>query len=86
MISSFSSTFQEDLVGRPLLLGPDEKMDYFEDPDITPVHIARARPIPIGWRREADLLIRNLLKSKIIEMVLYCTQWCSAGGFVPKPS
>lgn len=86
MISSFSSTFQDDLIERPLLVGPAEKIYYFEDPEVSPVNIAGAQPIPIGWRREADLLIRNLLKYKIIERITHVTTWCSARGFVPKPS
>ena len=86
MRSSFHSTFKDDLINRPLLVGPEENIHFIDDPEVTPVNIARPRAIPIGWRREADLLVRNLLKARIIEQVSHVTPWCSPGGFVPKPS
>ena len=86
LISAFSDTFAEDLEGRPLLVGPDEEITYEEDPSVTPLNVARPRITPIGWRAEADLLVRKLLKSCIIERVNHCTKWCSPATFVPKPS
>ena len=86
MLSNFSNTFQDDLLVRDLHVGPDEKIYYKLPPDVNPANIARARPIPVEWRQEADLLIRNLLNSRIIERVPHCTQCCSAGGFVPSGS
>ena len=73
MISSFHSTFKDDLINRPLLVGPEEKIHYINDPEVTPVNIARPRAIPIGWRRGADLLVRNLLKTRITEKVSHVT-------------
>ena len=85
LISSFHSTFEYDLINRPLLVGPEENIHFIDDPEVTPLNVVRPRAIPIGWRREADLLVRNLLKAKIIERVSHITQWCSPGAFVPKP-
>ena len=66
LISAFSDTFAEDLEGRPLLVGPDEEITFVKDPSVTPLTVSCPRVTPIGWRAEADLLIRNLLKSMII--------------------
>ena len=86
LISAFSDTFSDDLEGRPLLVGPDEEITFIEDPSVTPLNVARPRITPIGWRAEADLLVKKLLKSSIIEHVNHCTKWCSPATFVPKPS
>ena len=86
LIASFSDTFKDDLIDRPLLVGPEEKIHFIKDESVTPLNVVRPRAIPIGWRREADLLVRNLLQSKIIERVPHVTEWCSPGAFVPKPS
>ena len=57
LISSFSDTFKDDLINRPLLLGPEEEIHFINDPTVTPLKVVRPRAIPISWRREADLLV-----------------------------
>ena len=77
LISSFHDTFKDDLINLLFLVGSEEEIHFIDDPTVTPLNVIRPRAIPIGWRREADLLVRNLLKAKIIERVLHVTQWCS---------
>ena len=62
LISTFSDTFKDDLLVHPLLLGPEEEIHFVSDPTVTPLNVVRPRATPIGWRKEADLLVRNLLK------------------------
>ena len=43
------------------------------------------RVVPPHWREEANIIVKNLLKYDIIEIVDYPTLWCSRAFFVAKP-
>ena len=54
--------------------------------DIPPTKVLTARPIPIHYQKEADILIKKALDEGIIARVDAPTEWCALAFFVQKPN
>merc|ERR1712074_352666 len=84
-LTDFSSVFRNRLSKSTRLDTEPMKIELRDDVTIRPLGVSTARLIPARWQDEADEMIRNLLKSRIIEPAGKAGGWCSPSKFVAKP-
>ena len=85
IVSRYESVFNESVIspmqGDPMHIHIDRSK-----PGYAPFKTYTARPIPLHFQEEAQLLIDKLIDSGVIERVHEPTEWISPGFFVPKPN
>merc|ERR1712074_33747 len=85
ILTEFSSVFRNRLSQSTRLDTEPMRIELRDDVTIRPLGVSTARLIPARWQDEADEMIRNLLKSHIIEPAGKAGSWCSPSKFVAKP-
>merc|ERR1712105_181193 len=80
----FSDVFREKLSKTTRLDTPPMQIELRDDVTIRPLGTSTAQFIPARWQDEADEMIRNLLKSRVIEPAGKAGGWCSPSKFVAK--
>merc|ERR1712074_318696 len=84
-LTDFSSVFRNRLSKSTRLDTEPMRIELRDDVTIRPLGVSTARLIPARWQDEADEMIRNLLKSRIIGPAGKAGGWCSPSKFVAKP-
>lgn len=77
----FSDVLSDKLKDEPMKRPP---MKIHLEPDARPINVTTARQTPLKFVDEADNLVEELLKCKVIAKVEKPTTWCSPAFFVPK--
>ena len=87
LIQEFTDVFDESEI-TPMTGAPMSIHIRKSDPEYKPLRMKTARRTPQHFKKEADLLIDQLLASGVIVPVdtNERIEWCSPGFFVPKPN
>ena len=83
-MKSFPSVIKNELNDEPMR-GTPMKI-HLVDEGVVPKRVCVARQVPLHQVKEAEALISDLEKKKIIAPVAVPTDWVSSAFFVPKPN
>ena len=83
--TAFKDVVRNDLEQGKVMKGLPMVIQVRSDVPVKPVRKLTARPIPLHYRKEADRMVKELIREGILAKVTDPTEWISAGHFVPKP-
>ena len=86
MLREFDDVFSEDSMPRKSMIGPPLHININYDQPVVPIAERHVRQVPINLKREAEIMIKDMLEAGIIRRVHEPTAWISPAMIIPKPN